>query len=175
METPPPNLGSSPQDWNLFLSVSCEFAQVGYSAGSTPNPTYAELCTGLTGHAEVVRIVYDPKETSYEELLAVFWENHDPTGGMRQGVDIGTQYRSGIYYYDDEQKELANASKEAFQKELEKIGKGEITTEILPVKEFYYAEDYHQQYLHKNPNGFCGLTNVGASCPRGLRTKSVAK
>lgn len=129
----------------------------------------------MTGHTEVVRIVYDPKETSYEALLAIFWENHDPTEGMKQGIDIGTQYRSGIYYYDEEQKEMAEASKDAFQKELDKLGLAKITTEILPVKEFYYAEDYHQQYLYKNPDGVCALTNVGASCPRGLHTKSATK
>lgn len=145
--------------------------QVGYSAGLTPNPTYTEVCTGLTGHTEVVRIVFDPNETSYEDLLALFWDNHDPTQGMKQGIDIGTQYRSGIYFLDESQKELAEASKVAFQAELEKAGLGKITTEIQPAKEFFYAEDEHQQYLHKNPGGFCGLTNVGASCPRGLKRK----
>lgn len=130
------------------------------------------MCSGKTGHAEVVRVIYNPSLISYETLLTLFWENHDPTQGMRQGGDIGTQYRSGIYYFDDDQKELAELSKAAFQKELEKIGHGKgITTEILPAGEFYYAEDYHQQYLHKNPQGYCGLGGVGASCPRGLRKK----
>jgi len=148
--------------------------QVGYSAGTTPNPTYEELCTGLTGHTEVVRIVYNPDETSYEDLLAKFWDNHDPTQGMKQGIDIGTQYRSGIYYYNGEHEEIANQTKIAFQAELDKGVLGTITTEILPVSDFYYAEDYHQQYLHKNPGGFCSLTNVGASCPRGITKKKVA-
>lgn len=145
--------------------------QVGYSNGSTPNPTYSEVCSGLTGHTEVIRVVFDPTETSYEDLLALFWENHNPTEGMKQGVDIGTQYRSGVYYLDDTQRDLAEASKVAFQTELDKLGLGKITTEIEPASEFFYAEDYHQQYLHKNPGGFCGLTNIGASCPRGLKTK----
>lgn len=145
--------------------------QVGYSNGSTPNPTYSEVCSGLTGHTEVIRVVFDPTETSYEDLLALFWENHNPTEGMKQGVDIGTQYRSGVYYLDDTQRDLAEASKVAFQTELDKLGLGKITTEIEPASEFFYAEDYHQQYLQKNPGGFCGLTNIGASCPRGLKTK----
>lgn len=140
--------------------------------GLTPNPTYEELCSGKTGHTEVVRVIYNPNTVSYESLLVLFWENHDPTQGMKQGNDIGTQYRSGIYYLDEDQKHLAELSKSAFQKELEKIGhNGSITTEILEAREFYYAEDYHQQYLHKHPGGFCGLSNVGASCPRGLRKK----
>jgi len=144
--------------------------QVGYSMGFTPNPTYQEVCSGQTGHAEVVRVVFNPCVVSYEALLALFWDNHDPTQGMMQGIDVGTQYRSGIYYYDDDQRELAELSKVAFQAELDKIGiSGRITTEIQPAGEFYYAEDYHQQYLYKNPEGFCGLGNVGASCPRGLR------
>lgn len=145
--------------------------QVGYSNGSTPNPTYSEVCSGLTGHTEVIRVVFDPTETSYEDLLALFWENHNPTEGMKQGVDIGTQYRSGVYYLDDTQRDLAEASKVAFQTELDKLGLGKITTEIEPASEFFYAEDYHQQYLQKNPGGFCGLTNIGASCPRGPKTK----
>jgi len=130
--------------------------QVGYSAGSTPNPTYKELCTGLTGHTEVVRVVYHPTITSYEDLLLIFWTSHDPTQGMKQDIDIGTQYRSGIYYYDEEQKGLALKSMEAYQEELARDGYGKITTEILPAEEFYYAEDYHQQYLHKNPEASCG-------------------
>lgn len=141
---------------------------VGYAAGYTPNPTYQEVCTGMTGHNEVVRVVYDPSVISYEELLKVFWESHDPTQGMRQGNDVGTQYRSGIYTYSDEQRKLAEASRDRFQKELSQAGYGEITTEILSAPEFYYAEDYHQQYLAKNPGGYCGLGGTGVSCPVGL-------
>ncbi len=145
---------------------------MGYAAGYTENPTYREVCTGGTGHNEVVRVVFDPNKVTYENLLTVFWENHDPTQGMRQGNDTGTQYRSGIYYYDDLQKELAMATKDAYQKELTKTGRGAITTEIKPATEFYYAEDYHQQYLEKNPGGYCGLGGTGVSCPRGLGVKS---
>ncbi len=141
---------------------------VGYAAGLTPNPTYQEVCTGQTGHNEVVLVVYDPEQVSYEELLQVFWEGHDPTQGMRQGNDLGTQYRSGIYTYDQDQADLAEASREAFQRALAQAGYGEITTEILPAPEFYYAEDYHQQYLAKNPGGYCGLGGTGVSCPAGL-------
>jgi peptide-methionine (S)-S-oxide reductase len=141
---------------------------VGYAAGFTPNPTYREVCTGRTGHSEVVLVVFDPAKVSYEELLRVFWENHDPTQGMRQGNDTGTQYRSGIYTYEDAQRAAAEASKAAFQKELGSAGYGAITTEILPVREFYYAEDYHQQYLAKNPDGYCGLGGTGVSCPVGV-------
>lgn len=130
---------------------------VGYAAGYTPNPTYQEVCTGMTGHNEVVRVVYDPKVISYEDLLKVFWESHDPTQGMRQGNDAGTQYRSGIYTYSEEQKQLAEASRDRYQEQLAKEGYGKITTEILDAPEFYYAEEYHQQYLGKNPNGYCGL------------------
>jgi peptide-methionine (S)-S-oxide reductase len=130
---------------------------VGYAAGYTPNPLYQEVCTGLTGHNEVVFVVYDPAIISYENLLKVFWESHDPTQGMRQGNDAGTQYRSGIYCYNETQKKLAQMSKETYQKELKKAGYNEITTEIIDAPEFYYAEDYHQQYLAKNPNGYCGL------------------
>jgi peptide-methionine (S)-S-oxide reductase len=130
---------------------------VGYAAGVTPNPTYQEVCTGMTGHNEVVLVVYDPKIISYKELLKVFWENHDPTQGMRQGNDVGTQYRSGIYYYSQEQKKLAQESKDTYQESLQEAGYGNISTEILPAPEFYYAETYHQQYLAKNPNGYCGL------------------
>ncbi|MEM8831809.1 MAG: peptide-methionine (S)-S-oxide reductase MsrA [Cyanobacteria bacterium P01_G01_bin.19] len=135
---------------------------VGYAAGHTPNPTYKEVCSGMTGHNEVVLVVYDPAVISYEDLLKVFWESHNPTQGMRQGNDHGTQYRSGIYTFNEEQKKLAEASKAAYQKELGKAGYDEITTEILDAPEFYYAEDYHQQYLSKVPNGYCGLggTNV---------------
>jgi len=141
---------------------------VGYAAGPTPNPTYREVCTGMTGHNEVVLVVFDPKVTSYDDLLKVFWENHDPTQGMRQGNDVGTQYRSGIYYFDEAQKRAAEASRDAFQKRLTAAGFGEITTEILPSPEFYYAEDYHQQYLAKNPDGYCGLGGTGVTCPVGV-------
>jgi peptide-methionine (S)-S-oxide reductase len=141
---------------------------VGYAAGFTPNPTYEEVCSGYTGHNEVVMVWYDPKKTSYEALLKVFWENHDPTQGMRQGNDVGTQYRSGIYAFSLEQKQKAEASCALFQKELSKNGMGQITTEILDAPPFYYAEDYHQQYLAKNPGGYCGLGGTGVSCPIGL-------
>jgi peptide-methionine (S)-S-oxide reductase len=141
---------------------------VGYAGGFTPNPTYREVCTGMTGHNEVVLVVFDPTVTSYDELLRVFWENHDPTQGMRQGNDTGTQYRSGIYYYDDAQRAAAIASRDAFQRELARVDYGPITTEILPAPEFYYAEDYHQQYLAKNPGGYCGLGGTGVSCPVGV-------
>ena len=142
---------------------------VGYAAGPTPNPTYEEVCSGLTGHSEVVRVVFDPKETDYDEMLRIFWENHDPTQGMRQGNDVGTQYRSGIYTHSDVQRAAAIASCEAYALRLAEAGYGAITTEILPASEFYYAEDYHQQYLAKNPNGYCGLGGTGVSCPAGVR------
>jgi peptide-methionine (S)-S-oxide reductase len=141
---------------------------VGYAAGHTPNPTYREVCTGMTGHNEAVLVAFDPAVMSYEDLLKTFWENHDPTQGMRQGNDIGTQYRSGIYYYNDAQRRAAEATREMFQKELDRSGYGRITTEILPAPEFYYAEDYHQQYLAKNPGGYCGLGGTGVSCPVGV-------
>jgi peptide-methionine (S)-S-oxide reductase len=141
---------------------------VGYAAGYTPNPTYEEVCSGRTGHNEVVFVVFDPKKTSYAELLKTFWENHDPTQGMRQGNDVGTQYRSGIYVYSAEQKKQAEASREAFQARLAKAGYSAITTEIIEAPEFYFAEDYHQQYLAKNPNGYCGLGGTGVSCPVGV-------
>ena len=141
---------------------------VGYAGGLTPNPTYREVCTGMTGHNEVVLVVFDPKTTTYEAMLKVFWENHDPTQGMRQGNDAGTQYRSGIYYADEAQKRAAEASRDAFQKQLSTAGYGAITTEIVPAPEFYYAEDYHQQYLAKNPDGYCGLGGTGVSCPIGV-------
>ena len=134
---------------------------VGYAGGYTPNPTYEEVCTGLTGHAEVVRVIYDPKAVSYEDLLRAFWESHDPTQGMRQGNDIGTQYRSAIYVLDDEQLRAAEESKRAYQERLNAAGYGTITTEIRKAPEFYYAEDYHQQYLAKNPGGYCGLGGCG--------------
>lgn len=143
---------------------------VGYAGGSTPNPTYQEACSGLTGHAEAVLVVYDPKVISYEQLLKLFWESHDPTSGMRQGNDVGTQYRSAIYTLTAEQKRLAEASKAAFQKKLTASGYGAITTEIADAGPFYYAEEYHQQYLAKNPGGYCGLGGTGVSCPIGLET-----
>jgi peptide-methionine (S)-S-oxide reductase len=141
---------------------------VGYAAGHTPNPTYEEVCSGLTGHTEAVLVVFDPGKTSYEEMLRIFWESHDPTQGMRQGNDVGTQYRSGIYVHDDRQRQAAEASREAYQARLREAGLGAITTEILEAGEFYYAEDYHQQYLAKNPGGYCGLGGTGVSCPVGV-------
>jgi len=141
---------------------------VGYAGGYTPNPTYEEVCSGLTGHNEVVRVVFDPKRISYEQLLKIFWENHDPTQGMRQGNDVGTQYRSGIYVASPEQRRLAEASRDAYQRVLAQSGFGPVTTEILDAPPFYYAEDYHQQYLAKNPGGYCGLGGTGLSCPTGL-------
>jgi peptide-methionine (S)-S-oxide reductase len=144
---------------------------VGYAAGQTRNPTYREVCTGMTGHNEAVLVVFDPSAVSYEELLKVFWESHDPTQGMRQGNDVGTQYRSGIYFYDDHQRRAAEASRDAFQRELKGARYGTITTEILSAPEFYYAEDYHQQYLAKNPGGYCGLGGTGVSCPVGVTTR----
>ena len=143
---------------------------VGYAGGRTPNPTYEEVCSGLTGHAEVVQVVYDPSAISYEQLLKVFWENHDPTQGMRQGNDVGTQYRSGIYVNGDAQRAAATASRDAYAARIAKAGYGAITTEIVDAPEFYYAEDYHQQYLAKNPHGYCGLGGTGVSCPVGLTT-----
>ena len=145
---------------------------VGYVAGHTPNPTYEEVCSGRTGHTEAVRAIFDPAKTSYAELLRIFWESHDPTQGMRQGNDVGTQYRSGLYYYDEEQKALALASRDGFQKELDAAGYGPITTEIAPAPEYYFAEDYHQQYLAKNPGGYCGLGGTGVSCPIGISKAS---
>ena len=141
---------------------------VGYSAGYTPNPTYREVCTGMTGHNEVVLVVFDPRRVSYDTLLKTFWESHDPTQGMRQGNDVGTQYRSGIYYVNDAQREAAERSREAYQAQLRNAGYERITTEIMPAGEFYYAEDYHQQYLAKNPGGYCGLGGTGVSCPVGV-------
>ncbi len=138
---------------------------VGYAGGYTPNPTYEEVCSGKTGHNEVVYVVYEPNKISYEKLLKVFWESHNPTQGMRQGNDVGTQYRSGIYTYSDAQKELAKSSQEAYQQALKDAGFGEISTEIIDAPEFYYAEGYHQQYLAKNPNGYCGLGGTKVSCP----------
>ncbi len=143
---------------------------VGYAGGFTPNPTYEEVCSAQTGHTEAVLVVFDPARTSYEALLKLFWEGHDPTQGMRQGNDVGTQYRSAIYTTSDAQAEQARASRDAFQAKLKQAGYGEITTEIEPERAFYYAEDYHQQYLAKNPNGYCGLGGTGVSCPIGLAT-----
>ena len=143
---------------------------VGYAAGSTPNPTYQEVCSGMTGHNEVVLVVFDPKVISYETLLKVFWENHNPTQGMRQGNDAGTQYRSGIYAYSQNQKKLALASRDVYEQALNKAGYGQITTEILDAPEFYYAEGYHQQYLAKNPGGYCGLGGTNVACPVGIAT-----
>jgi peptide-methionine (S)-S-oxide reductase len=141
---------------------------VGYAGGLTPNATYEEVCSGRTGHAEVVRVVFDPKQVSYDELLRVFWESHDPTQGMRQGNDVGTQYRSAIYAYGDAQRQAAEASRAAYEKALAAAGHGAITTEIRDAPEFYYAEGYHQQYLAKNPSGYCGLGGTGVACPRGI-------
>ncbi len=138
---------------------------VGYAGGYTPNPTYREVCTGRTGHNEVVRVVFDPDLISYGQLLQIFWQAHDPTQGMRQGNDVGTQYRSGIYTYNEEQRQIAEASRDRSQEALSKAGHGRITTEIVSAPEFYYAEEYHQQYLAKNPGGYCGLGGVGIACP----------
>ena len=145
---------------------------VGYAAGFTPNPTYEEVCSGKTGHNEVVRVVFDPAVISYAELLRAFWESHDPTQGMRQGNDVGTQYRSGIYVYDATQAAAARASLQAYGEALQKAGHGAITTEILPAPEFYFAEAYHQQYLAKNPGGYCGLGGIGVRCPAPLAEAS---
>ena len=161
-----------------FWGVERKFWQVGgvystaagYAAGLTPNPGYQEVCTGKTGHNEVVLVVFDPALVGYEALLKLFWEGHDPTQGMRQGNDRGTQYRSGIYCFDEEQMRQAQASREAFQQALAKADFGPITTEILPAPVFYYAEEYHQQYLAKNPGGYCGLGGTGVSCPVGIVT-----
>ena len=141
---------------------------VGYAGGPTPNPSYEEVCSGRTGHAEVVLAVFDAAQTSYEEMLRIFWEDHDPTQRMRQGNDIGTQYRSAIYCFSESQREAAEASRERFQQELAKAGYGEITTEIADAQPFYYAEPYHQQYLAKNPHGYCGLGGTGVACPVGV-------
>ena len=141
---------------------------VGYAGGITPNPTYREVCTGRTGHNEVAQVIYDPEQVSYETLLKTFWEGHDPTQGMRQGNDVGTQYRSGIYYADAEQKAAAERTRDAFQKRLKAAGHGRITTEIVPMPEYHFAEDYHQQYLAKNPGGYCGLGGTGVACPVGV-------
>ena len=151
--------------WQNSAVVS---TQVGYAGGFTPNPTYREVCSGMTGHTEAVRVVFDPKKIGYDELLRIFWENHDPTQGMRQGNDTGTQYRSAIYTYGEAQRKAAEASKTAYQMVLKDAGHGTITTEIAEAPEFYFAEDYHQQYLAKNPGGYCGIGGTGVSCPVGV-------
>ena len=159
--------GAERKFWQLTGVYS---TAVGYAAGATPNPTYREVCTGMTGHNEVVLVVFDPKAIGYDDLLKVFWENHNPTQGMRQGNDVGTQYRSGVYAVDEAQQRAAERSRDAFRKQLTAAGYGAITTEILPAPDFYYAEDYHQQYLAKNPDGYCGLGGTGVSCPVGIGT-----
>jgi peptide-methionine (S)-S-oxide reductase len=159
--------GAEKKFWQLHGVYS---TAVGYAGGPTPNPTYREVCTGMTGHNEVVLVMFDPTIVSYDDLLKVFWENHDPTQGMRQGNDVGTQYRSGIYADNARQQRAAEASRDAFQKQLTAAGYGAITTEIVPAPEFFYAEDYHQQYLAKNPDGYCGIGGTGVSCPIGVKT-----
>jgi peptide-methionine (S)-S-oxide reductase len=162
--------GAERKFWELDGVYS---TSVGYAGGLTPNPTYDEVCTGMTGHNEVVRVVFDPEKISYEQLLKTFWESHDPTHGMRQGNDIGTQYRSGIYATSPAQKTAAEASRGAYQSALAKAGRGaKITTEIVDAPAFYYAEDYHQQYLAKNPDGYCGLGGTGVACPIGVGVKA---
>jgi peptide-methionine (S)-S-oxide reductase len=157
--------GAERKFWQLDGVFS---TSVGYAAGSTPNPTYQEVCSGMTGHNEVVLVVFDPKVISYSQLLKTFWESHNPTQGMRQGNDTGTQYRSGVYVYSEAQKQEAEASRNAYQEALNAAGFGKITTEILEAPEYYYAEDYHQQYLAKNPGGYCGLGGTNVSCPVGI-------
>ncbi|MEM7490803.1 MAG: peptide-methionine (S)-S-oxide reductase MsrA [Pseudomonadota bacterium] len=172
----PPGMEEAMFGMGCFWGVERMFWQVpgvhmtlvGYAAGHTPNPTYEEVCSGRTGHNEVVRVIYDPEQVTYEDLLKVFWEGHDPTQGMRQGNDRGTQYRSGIYTYSPAQKEAAEASAATFQTGLDAAGYGAITTEIVPAPAFYHAEDYHQQYLSKNPGGYCGLGGTGVTCPIGI-------
>jgi peptide-methionine (S)-S-oxide reductase len=158
--------GAEKAFWNLPGVIS---TQVGYAAGVTPNPTYREVCTGQTGHNEVVRVAFDPRKTSFEAMLKAFWEGHDPTQGMRQGNDTGTQYRSGIYVYSPTQREAALSSKKAYEEKLRAAGYSAITTEIIDAPAFYYAEDYHQQYLEKNPDGYCGHGGTGVACPIGLK------
>ena len=158
--------GAERKFWELGDGV--HVTAVGYAGGHTPNPTYEEVCSGRTGHTEVVLVVFDPKKISYERLLKTFWENHDPTQGMRQGNDVGTQYRSAIYTTTPEQAKVAQASLQAFQPVVTAAGRGTITTEIKPLEAYYYAEDYHQQYLAKNPAGYCGLGGTGVSCPIGV-------
>jgi peptide-methionine (S)-S-oxide reductase len=165
--------GAERKFWELGDAVYA--TAVGYAAGTTPNPTYQEVCSGMTGHNEVVLVVYDPLRISYEQLLRTFWENHDPTEGMRQGNDVGTQYRSGIYVFTPEQRAAAEASKEAYETALAARRLGPITTEIREAPEFYFAEDYHQQYLAKNPSGYCGLGGTGVSCPIGTGVAAAAQ
>jgi peptide-methionine (S)-S-oxide reductase len=157
--------GAEKKFWSLKGVYS---TAVGYAGGHTPNATYREVCTGMTGHNEVVLVVFDPKVITYDELLKAFWENHDPTQGMQQGNDVGTQYRSGIYYENEEQKRAAERTRDAFGARLKAEGFGAITTEIVPAPDFFYAEDYHQQYLAKNPDGYCGLGGTGVTCPVGI-------
>ena len=172
----PDNAGTLVVGMGCFWGAERKFWQasgiistaVGYAGGYTPNPTYEEVCSGLTGHTEVVLAVFDASQVSLADMLRVFWENHDPTQGMRQGNDIGTQYRSGVYYTSDEQRDIAVATRDAYQEQLTKAGYGTITTEIAPLTTFYYAEPYHQQYLGKNPNGYCGIGGTGVSCPVGI-------
>jgi peptide-methionine (S)-S-oxide reductase len=161
--------GAEKTFWQLGEGVFV--TAVGYAGGTTPNPTYEEVCSGRTGHNEVVLVVYDPKKISYEVLLKTFWEGHDPTQGMRQGADVGTQYRSGIYVFSDSQRQAAEASKKMYEAELKKKGFKSISTEIVDAGEFYFAEDYHQQYLAKNPFGYCGHGGTGVSCPIGTGAK----
>jgi peptide-methionine (S)-S-oxide reductase len=156
----------------FWLLPGVHSTSVGYAGGFTPNATYEEVCSGQTGHAEVVRVVFDPRVTSYDAMLKAFWEGHDPTQGMRQGADIGTQYRSAIYYYSGEQGRAAEQSREAYQARLTAAGFGPITTQIAPAPEYYFAEDYHQQYLAKNPQGYCGHGGTGVSCPLGVTATS---
>jgi peptide-methionine (S)-S-oxide reductase len=157
--------GAERKFWQMPGVVS---TAVGYAGGVTPNPTYREVCSGLTGHTEAVLVAFDPRKVRYEDLLRTFWESHDPTQGMRQGNDVGTQYRSAVYWQGEEQRRSAEASRDAYQAALRADGHGEITTEIAPAPEFYYAEEYHQQYLAKNPGGYCGLGGTGTACPVGL-------
>ncbi len=156
-------------EWKFWEAECIYTTAAGYAGGYTPNPTYREVCSGLTAHAEVVLVVFDPSRTSYEQLLKLFWENHDPTQGMRQGNDIGTQYRSGIYFFSEGQDKAAKSSRDAYQDQLSGAGYGQITTEIKKAVEFYYAEDYHQQYLAKNPGGYCGVGGTGVTCPAGVQ------
>ena len=172
----PENTGTLVVGMGCFWGAERKFWQapgvystsVGYAGGYTPNPTYEEVCSGLTGHTEVVLVVFDASNVSVNDMLRVFWENHDPTQGMRQGNDIGTQYRSGIYFTSDEERSAAEATRDAYQEQLTKAGYGTITTEIAPLTAFYYAEPYHQQYLGKNPNGYCGIGGTGVTCPAGI-------
>jgi peptide-methionine (S)-S-oxide reductase len=164
--------GAERKFWEL---AGVHSTAVGYAGGQTRNATYREVCSGMTGHGEVVLVVFDPQTVRYDDLLKVFWESHNPTQGMRQGNDVGTQYRSGIYYYDEEQRRAAESSRAGFQQELTRAGYGEITTEILPAPEFYYAEEYHQQYLAKNPDGYCGLGGTGVSCPIGVAKAGTSR